>query len=208
MSKIYTRTGDKGTTSLLGGTRLPKSHPRFHAYGTIDELNAHLGILASQLIGSDNTDSSGRPDSSNNPSNPNNDSIKSIVLRIQNELFIAGSLLACDEVAWLAKLPRLSDAHIAALEGEIDLWTGELPALKNFILPGGTAAALTAHVARTVCRRAERWTLDVLPEAGEDFQIEYQRIGTYLNRLSDHLFTLGRYLNHRAHCPETPWIPS
>lgn len=190
MSKIYTRTGDQGTTSLLGGTRLPKSHPRFHSYGTIDELNAQLGVILSQLP------------------LPEEDQTKSILLRIQHELFVAGGMLACDEVAWLKKIPTLKEQYITQLENEIDNWNQLLPPLKNFILPSGTPAALTAHVARTVCRRAERWTFDVLQESGTDFQQDYQRVVTYLNRLSDHLFTLSRYLNYKANVTETPWIPA
>ncbi|MEY4616631.1 MAG: hypothetical protein RJB66_1591 [Pseudomonadota bacterium] len=190
MAKIYTKTGDQGNTSLLGGTRLPKSHPRFHAYGTIDELNAHLGIIVSQLT------------------LPADGQIKSILLRIQNELFVAGGMLACDEIAWLHKIPALKNDNVLLLEREIDEWTIQLPPLQNFILPSGTPAALTTHVARTVCRRAERWTLDVLNEASNEFKEDYGRVVTYLNRLSDHLFTLSRYLNHKSQIIETPWIPS
>lgn len=190
MAKIYTKHGDQGSTSLLGGTRLPKSHPRFHAYGTIDELNAHLGIVISQLP------------------LPAEEQTKTILLRLQNELFIAGGILACDELIWLQKIPLLKPENITQLEQEIDTWTAQLPPLQNFILPSGTPAALSAHVARTVCRRAERWTLDVVEGSGEDFKIEYGRVVTYLNRLSDHLFTLSRYLNHRSNVVETPWLPS
>lgn len=189
MAKIYTRTGDQGMTSILGGVRLPKSHPRFHAYGTIDELNVHLGILISQL-----------------PSN-HADSVKSILLRIQNELFISGGLLACDDQSWLSKLPRLSENSIVQLENEIDLWNTDLPSLRNFILPGGASSALAAQLARTVCRRAERWTLDLIQDASPEFKVEYERVLKYLNRLSDHLFTLGRWLNHQAKVTETPWVP-
>lgn len=190
MTKIYTRNGDQGMTSLLGGSRLPKSHPRFHAYGTIDELNVHLGLLISQLP------------------LPAEDSIKSILLRIQHDLFIAGGILACDEAAWLPKLPRLSEELITQMEIEIDQWTLALPELKNFILPGGTPAALQAHLARTVCRRAERWTLDVLEQSTAAFQEDYQKVLKYLNRLSDHLFVLSRWLNHRSQVPETLWLPA
>ena len=190
MAKIYTRTGDQGTTSLLGGTRLPKSHPRLHAYGTIDELNSHIGVLISQLP------------------LPQEENTKTILLRIQNDLFVAGSLLACHDKEWLSKLPQLSAALATQLENEIDHWNESLPPLKHFILPGGTPAALSAHVARTVCRRAERWTYDLVQGVDPDFQKEYQKVVVYLNRLSDHLFTLSRYLNHRSQVMETPWIPA
>ncbi len=190
MVKIYTKTGDQGMTSLLGGTRLPKSHPRLHAYGTIDELNAHIGLLISHLA------------------LPAEDSIKTILLRIQHDLFIAGGLLACDELVWLARLPRLTEVPITQMEEEIDQWNLTLPPLKNFILPGGTPAALQAHLARTVCRRAERWTLEVLDQSTPDFQKDYQIVIKYLNRLSDHLFVLSRWLNHRSAVQETPWVPA
>jgi cob(I)alamin adenosyltransferase len=190
MAKIYTRHGDQGLTSLLGGTRLPKSHPRLHAYGTIDELNAHLGQLAAQIKA------------------PAEQTAQTIILRIQQELFIAGGLLACDDPTWLTNLPRLLESHIAQLETEIDWWSETLPPLKNFILPGGIPAALTAHVARTVCRRAERWTFDVLQDSKPEFHSDYQTVLKYLNRLSDHLFTLSRWLNHQNQTPETPWIPA
>jgi cob(I)alamin adenosyltransferase len=190
MAKIYTRQGDQGMTSLLGGTRLPKSHPRFHAYGTIDELNAHVGAILLQLAG------------------PHDDLIKSSLLRIQNELFVAGGLLACDEAQWLQTIPRLTEGEISRLEVEIDHWNQSLPPLKNFILPGGTAAAIFTHIARTVCRRAERWTLDVVSESAPEFKPDYQLVLKYLNRLSDHLFTLSRWLNNRANVAETPWIPA
>lgn len=189
MAKIYTRHGDQGMTSLVGGTRLPKSHPRLHAYGTLDELNVCIGLTLSQL-----TDTI----------NPNNQT-KNILLRIQNELFIAGGLLACDDPKWLSQLPTLKETMINQLEIEIDQWTQTLPPLKNFILPGGHPSALHAHVARTVCRRAERWTLTVLEENPSAVN---ELILKYLNRLSDHLFTLSRWFNHTLNQTETPWIPA
>jgi len=189
MAKIYTRHGDKGMTSLFGGTKLPKSHPRFHAYGTVDELNVYFGLMLSQL-------------------GPNKvSSVEKILTRIQHELFIAGGVLACDDSQWLKKIPQLSEEMITQLEQEIDHWNESLPPLKNFILPSGIPIALSAHMARTICRRAERWTLSVIEETGEEFQEEYRKVLKYLNRLSDHLFTLSRWLNHQTGFIETPWIP-
>lgn len=186
MAKIYTRHGDQGMTSLVGGTRLPKSHPRLHAYGTIDELNVCMGILISQLSSSD-------------------EKIKTILFRIQQELFVAGGLLACDDNTWLSQIPQMRESMITQMEQEIDHWTQSLPPLKNFILPGGTPAALSAHLARTVCRRAERWTLSILEELRLP---EYELVLKYLNRLSDHLFTLSRWINHKHDVKETLWMPS
>jgi len=189
MAKIYTRQGDQGMTSLFGGTKLPKSHPRFHAYGTVDELNVYFGLMLSQML-------------------PNKlSSIELILTRIQHELFIAGGVLACDDSTWLQKIPQLSEEMITQLEIEIDHWNESLPALKNFILPSGIPVALSAHMARTICRRAERWTLSVIEETESEFHHEYLKVLKYLNRLSDHLFTLSRWFNHQSGFTETPWIP-
>jgi cob(I)alamin adenosyltransferase len=176
-------------TSLFGGTKLPKSHPRFHAYGTIDELNVYFGLMLSQLLPGKVL------------------SLERILSRIQHELFIAGGVLACDDSKWLNKIPRLSEDMITQLEHEIDIWNESLPALKNFILPSGVPVALSAHMARTICRRAERWTLTVIEVTGSDFFEDYQKVLKYLNRLSDHLFTLSRWLNYQNGFTETPWIP-
>lgn len=195
MAKIYTRQGDQGTTALLGGPRLPKSHHRFHAYGTIDELNAHLGLLLYQI-------------SEASAPLPLKEELSPIVLRLQADLFVAGGLLACQDPQWLPQLPHLSDKDIEQLEREIDGWDQSLPPLKNFILPGGGPAALQAHVARTVCRRGERWTMAVLQEATDEFQPSYQMVLKYLNRLSDHLFTMSRWINSVHQVPEVLWKPS
>lgn len=189
MAKIYTRQGDQGMTSLFGGTKLPKSHPRFHAYGTVDELNVYFGLMLSQL------------------DHGNKALLSPLLTRIQNELFVAGGVLACDDAKWLGKIPQLSEEMITRLENEIDHWNESLPALKNFILPSGIPVALSAHMARTICRRAERWTLAIIEETGPDFLNEYQMVLKYLNRLSDHLFTFSRWLNHQSGFTETPWIP-
>ena len=189
MAKIYTRHGDDGYSSLLGGARLPKSHIRFHAYGTIDELNAQIGLLLSQIL----------PEHS--------ESIIPILNRIQNDLFVAGGVLACNDFSWLLNLPRLTEEHPAQLEQEIDQWNSDLEPLKNFILPGGCPSALSAHIARTVCRRAERWTYEVVEQSPEEFKKEFSLILKYLNRLSDHLFVLSRWLNFKSGNKETLWIP-
>lgn len=190
MAKIYTRLGDQGITSILGGERLPKSHPRFHAYGTIDELNAHIGLLNSLI----------------DPAKEGQ--MSHSLLKIQHNLFIAGGILACDNEHWLAKLPKLDAAATTELETSIDNWTQQLPELKNFILPGGTPSALQSHLARTVCRRAERWTLEVSQSTKPELLADYQIILKYLNRLSDYLFTLSRWLNWQAKREEIPWTPA
>lgn len=192
MAKIYTRTGDQGETSILGGVRLPKSHVRFHAYGTIDELNAHLGLLISLLEKKSNTINAANL----------------CLLRIQKELFVAGSWLACDDGEAFKRLPVLDVASITQMEKEIDHWTAQLKPLTNFILPGGSTEASQCHVARTVCRRAERHVSEVLAVAPLEFQPAYTLVLQYLNRLSDHLFTLSRWLNHQDQVPDSPWIPS
>lgn len=187
MAKIYTRYGDQGMTSLLGGTRLSKSHPRLHAYGTIDELNVQIGVLHSKL----ESESAMQ--------------LGPLLVRIQQELFVAGGLLACDNAEWLTKIPQLQSSMVTQLENEIDQWSQSLPDLKNFILPGGTSAALSAHMARVVCRRAERWTLAVFEETKIS---EYELVVKYLNRLSDYFFTLSRWINYQNNKKETLWIPS
>lgn len=177
--KIYTRTGDEGETSLFSGGRVRKDHLRVEAYGTVDELNSLLGLARAETL----------PDLA-----------QQRLERIQNELFIIGADLATpmeSSPAWLKRLPM---DVIEPLEIEIDEMTLELPALKNFILPGGTRAAATIHVARTVCRRAERLTIRLKSEESLN-----PAIIVYLNRLSDWLFTLARWINLRAGEPETRW---
>lgn len=177
--KIYTKTGDQGTTSLVGGTRVAKTHVRLEAYGTLDELNTHLGVLAVLLA---------------------NQEVEVAHLRwIQRMLFVAGTRLATEEDSpcW-EKLVRLTVADVEHIELLIDGVQDGLPPCNRFILPGGTHASAQAHVCRTVCRRAER---RVLAMVGEGILVENE-ILSFLNRLSDYLFVLARKTNHLANCDE------
>jgi cob(I)alamin adenosyltransferase len=179
--KIYTKTGDKGETSLIGGTRVPKYHVRIEAYGTIDELNSWLGLLRDQ---------------------PVDEYSKSVVLELQDRLFTIGSLLASDPVKGKMKLPELKEDDIQQMEREIDQMTAQLPELKSFILPGGHPAVSYTHIARCVCRRAERLVVHL----SEDSPVDPQ-IAIYLNRLSDYLFTLSREFARQLNAVESPWNP-
>jgi|FLYM01.1.fsa_nt_gi cob(I)alamin adenosyltransferase len=180
--KIYTKTGDRGETSLVDGTRVPKNHPRVEAYGTVDELNSMIGWCAalvtseSSLAGKINT---------------------SALYQIQNTLFNLGSHLAAENEAVKAKLPNVLTSDIEMLEKEIDQMTLNLPELKEFILPGGHPAAAAAHMARTLCRRAERRVLSI--EKQDDLSIKF------LNRLSDYFFVFSRDVNMKAKVKETTW---
>ncbi len=177
--KIYTRTGDAGDTSLFAGGRVSKGHGRIHAYGTVDELNAILGLaLAAGLSGD----------------------LGEAVLRVQNELFVIGADLATPLDAEAKWITRTTADLTAALEQDIDAWDAVLPPLKNFILPGGTLAAAFLHQARTVCRRAERWL--VMLQETETVNPEALR---YLNRLSDWLFVAAREANRQAGQAESIW---
>jgi len=181
MFKIYTKTGDKGSTSLIGGVRVPKSHIRIESYGTVDELNSYLGMV-NDMCG--------------------NAAISDSIREIQDRLFTIGSALATDpgkEVKM--KLPDLHDTDVAWLENEIDKMNTALPEMRSFILPGGNLASSTCHVARCVCRRAERICVG-MQEQQEDVP---QLIIQYLNRLSDYLFVLARYISHINSAPEIPW---
>lgn len=181
--KIYTKTGDKGKTSLIGGTKVAKSHIRINAYGTVDELNSFLGLVS---------DSVEKPD------------IKEFIKEIQDRLFTIGSSLACDpDKESLLKIPDLKEADISWLEKMIDAMNEELPEMKNFILPGGHVAVSHAHVARCVCRRAERLCVEM-----QENQIFVEPLVIkYLNRLSDYLFVLARYIGHILQVPEIAWKP-
>lgn len=181
--KIYTKTGDNGTTSLIGGTKVPKSHLRIEAYGTVDELNSYIGLCRDVLI----------------------DEISRKTLReIQDRLFTMGAALACDpEKETKMKIPDLMESDIVFLESEIDRMNEALPPMKNFILPGGDPATSHLHVARCICRRAERCCVRMETEGIETEPI----IIKYLNRLSDHLFMLARYTAQKAGAEEIPWKP-
>ncbi|MEO8760780.1 MAG: cob(I)yrinic acid a,c-diamide adenosyltransferase [Bacteroidia bacterium] len=178
--KVYTKTGDKGQTSLIGGTRLPKHHIRIEAYGTVDELNSWIGLLRDQPI--------------------DERSIK-ILLEVQDRLFTIGSLLAADPEKNKMKLPEIKEEDIVLLEKEIDAMEETLPPMKSFVLPGGHTTVSYCHLARCVCRRAERAVLRL----AENEKVE-ELIYKYLNRLSDYLFVLSRKLSQDLKAGETPWV--
>lgn len=178
--KIYTKTGDKGETSLLGGTRVPKYHLRIEAYGTVDELNSHIGLIRDQNISQED---------------------KKILLEIQNTLFVIGSHLAKDPKKEKVKIPSISESEIENLEKEIDNMNLNLPDLKFFVLPGGHQTVSFCHIARCVCRRAERISVQ-LSESSEVNPI----ITKYLNRLSDFLFVLSRKFSQDLNAEEIPWV--
>jgi len=178
--KIYTRTGDKGQTSLIGGTRVPKFHPRIEAYGTIDELNSYIGLIRDQDI---------------------DKHFKEVLIEIQDRLFTAESIIALDPGAVSnIKLPELNAADITFLELEIDRMNEVLPELKSFILPGGHTIVSYCHIARCVCRRAERHTIRLAQS-----QPVEEKVIQYLNRLSDYLFVLARRLAKDLGSSETTW---
>ena len=163
--KIYTKTGDKGETSLIGGQRVPKTHDRLEGYGAVDELNAWIGLIADQDI---------------------SDVYKSLLHNIQKHLFIVGSHIACPAAGKAITLPQLGIEAISMLEKAIDTMDTKLPKLKNFILPGGNTVSSYCQIARTVCRRSERNILKISELSDKE------HISTYINRLSDFLFVLAR----------------
>ncbi len=177
--KIYTKKGDQGQTGLLGGTRVPKYDLRIEAYGTVDELNANLGLLSDQ---------------------PSSKEYISLIREVQSNLFIFGSHLANDAENSKFELPPISPDGTALLEKSMDAMDEELPPLKNFVLPGGHPANSIAHVCRTVCRRAERRVAEMSASVELDPEIL-----VYLNRLSDWLFTFSRYLSHVNGAREITW---
>lgn len=196
--RIYTKTGDKGSTSLIGGTKVPKSHLRIESYGTVDELNSFLGLLNDQLALATPLPSSA------NPAAPLFSAIPPFLREIQDRLFTIGSSLACDpEKEPKLKIPDLKEDDITALEKEIDRMDAALPPMKSFLLPGGHVAVSTAHVVRTICRRAERTCVRMQEE---ELFVEPIVI-RYLNRLSDYFFMLSRYIAHLLNTPEIPWKP-
>jgi cob(I)alamin adenosyltransferase len=185
-ARIYTKTGDKGQTSLVGGTRVSKGDSRLEAYGTLDELNSSLGLIRTHLAAAGEFGSQVEP----------------VLQTVQNSLFNIGSHLACEDSGTVAKLPALKPEALTALEQDMDRWESELPLLRNFILPGGGPLAAASHFARTICRRAER---DVV-RLSENAPVDAQHI-IYLNRLSDWLFLLARKANHCAGIKDANWEP-
>lgn len=179
--RIYTKTGDKGETSLIGGTRLPKHHVRIEAYGTVDELNSHMGLLR-DICGDKGTEA--------------------LIIAIQDRLFTIGSQLAADPEKNKMKLPSVHEEDVVALEKAIDKMDEEVPEMKSFVLPGGHVNVSHCHIARCVCRRAERAVLRLAEnEKVDDLHIKY------LNRLSDYLFMLSRWFTLKFKATEIPWKP-
>lgn len=185
--KIYTGTGDSGKTSLFSGERVTKNNPVTDAYGDIDELNAFIGALTAAV--------------------PNNESILIAELRtIQSRLFQVGALLATTpDSPMAAELPEITSTHIRTLEDWIDRIDGQLPPLSTFILPAGHPSAAWAHIARTVCRRAERKIVGLTDNYGTALTDSLRNVLIYINRLSDYLFMLSRLCNHRHRVTEIPW---
>lgn len=186
--KIYTKTGDKGTTALFGGTRVPKHHIRIDSYGTVDELNSHLGLIRDQKIDQHH---------------------KELIMIIQDKLFTVGAILATDPEKAILKngkerlnIPKISEADIKLLEDEMDTMNESLPEMTHFVLPGGHQTVSFCHIARCVCRRAER-----LASALNDEAPFLPEALTYLNRLSDYLFVLARKLSKDLQAEEIQWIP-
>ncbi len=178
--KIYTKTGDAGQTGLFNAPRVRKDHPRIEAYGQVDELNAQLGLIRCE---------------------PLDPPLDRLLARVQNELFDLGAELATPDPAE-PRVPHAGPAQISALEGEIDRYEASLPPLKTFILPGGARAAALLHVARTVCRRAERAVIHLAHQPGESVNAP---VIVYLNRLSDLLFVLARAVNQAQGAGDVAW---
>ncbi len=195
--KIYTRTGDKGKTSLIGGARVSKSHVRLDAYGTIDELNSVIGMLRHEV-----EDELTRLA----PEAESLSRIEALLTEIQVDLFNVGSQLACEDADARAKLPTVGESHIRDLETAMDEFSASLAPLKNFILPGGSRSASVAHLARTVCRRAERSCVEFSETSGAQNEVATEVI-VYVNRLSDFFFILARHLNRLLDREETLWKP-
>jgi len=179
--KIYTKTGDKGFTSLIGGTRVPKYHLRIESYGTVDELNSYVGLIRDQDISAHDKD---------------------LLKEVQDRLFTIGSSLASDPEKSKMIIPDLHETDIELLEKEMDSMNEQLPELRHFILPGGNNAISYCHIARCVCRRAERLTVHLSEESTVD-----EKVKIYLNRLSDYLFVLARKIGNEHKVAENQWIP-
>ncbi|QYJ68360.1 cob(I)yrinic acid a,c-diamide adenosyltransferase [Flavobacterium litorale] len=186
--KVYTKTGDKGTTALFGGTRVPKHHIRIESYGTVDELNSHIGLIRDQDM---------------------NPMYKKTLENIQDKLFTIGAILATPPEKEILKngkerlnIPKVSEEHVELLENEIDRMDSALPQMTHFVLPGGHTTVSYCHIARCVCRRAERLAVHLDELEGIDTMVL-----RYLNRLSDYLFVLARKLSHDLNAEEVKWIP-
>lgn len=186
--KVYTKTGDKGTTALFGGTRVPKYHIRIDSYGTVDELNSYLGLIRDQEI---------------------NDVYKKQLIHIQDKLFTVGAILATDPEKAVLKngndrlnIPKISDEDVAFLEDSIDEMEQFLPPMTHFVLPGGHTTVSYCHISRCVCRRAERLATEL-----NDIEPTDVMVLKYLNRLSDYLFVLARKLTFDLKAEEVKWIP-
>jgi len=236
--KIYTRTGDKGKTALIGGTKVPKSNIRIESYGTVDELNSFIGLLNDHLTAALTADlpaasrlssghraglagtdilaatpaqeaPAGTPGSDLPGGNLRTDpsagiAVSGLLREIQDRLFTIGASLACDpDKESRLKIPDLKEEDIDGLEKEIDRMNEVLPDMKSFILPGGHVAVSTAHIARCVCRRAER----ICVQMQEEQLFIEPVVLKYLNRLSDYLFVLARWIGHVLNAPEIPWKP-
>jgi cob(I)alamin adenosyltransferase len=186
--KIYTKTGDKGTTGLFGGTRVPKYHLRIESYGTVDELNSYIGLVKDQAIDNDT---------------------KTTLIKIQNDLFTLGSMMATPSEKENLKngkerlnIPKITNESVTYLENTIDEINSTLPQMTHFILPGGHTTVSYCHIARCVCRRAERLSVSLHQQEGIN-----PIILTYLNRLSDFLFMLARKLSKDLSVQEVKWVP-
>lgn len=186
--KVYTKTGDTGTTALFGGTRVPKHHIRIESYGTVDELNSHIGLIRDQDM---------------------SDLYKKVLIEVQDRLFTVGAILATPPEKETLKngQPRLQnlgivESDIEFLENEIDRMEEALPPMTHFVLPGGHTTVSYCHIARCVCRRAERLAVHL-----NDIEPTDERVIKYLNRLSDYLFVLARKLSHDLNADEVQWIP-
>tara|TARA_R110002049_G_scaffold3795_5_gene27675 strand:+ start:154517 stop:155131 length:615 start_codon:yes stop_codon:yes gene_type:complete len=186
--KIYTKTGDAGITALFGGTRVPKHHIRIESYGTVDELNSHLGLIRDQNI---------------------DQHYKEVITHIQDRLFTVGAIMATDPEKAILKngkerlnIPKISSENIARLEQEMDAMNETLPPMTHFVLPGGHQTVSFCHIARCVCRRAER-----LAAALNDLEPFEPNALIFLNRLSDYLFVLARKLTFDLQADEIKWIP-
>jgi cob(I)alamin adenosyltransferase len=179
--KIYTKTGDQGTTALFGGKRVSKADLRIETYGTIDELNSWIGLVRDQEV---------------------NKGRKDFLIDIQDRLFTIGSILATEPGNTKVKIPSLQAQDVTFLENEIDRMETQLPPMRSFVLPGGQQSVSFCHVCRTVCRRAERLTIALKTHEPVDAMVIQ-----YLNRLSDYLFVLARKMAHELNAEETPWKP-